>query len=596
MTKRSILFFCCAVFVVNTPAFSDSHQNVARFLPEDVAFYGTLNSPSKVIANLTSIVDSELPSLEEAADLLLLTDLTDGTKRVFDSTDLGVDLLDADSIHLVVFESRAEIGSFAILIDQGQTELEVSESLARLIFRFITQVVDNGLPNNAHAGQLQEVMAKWESTLSVKSEGRWTVIASNDRLTSKLVAQLSKDQSVSKNLASNRRFQLSSSTSLGDSFLQFYVSPFQARQIALSANIEREHIWDKKKRDEIPWIGSSMRLDVMDDSLVVDMKTVVAATAPLTGENRYWNFYRPIKDYPVLWDDVHTVLGKCVDLEAWNDLAKRELDKVYGDGTFARYHDNPVAAFRTGLSRPKLGALSFSMMDSKNRRNLRLFKISEGTSDETIMGYLDSYFPALQKNRTQGGYETSYTQTEFNNIPGWWSHELKEESTVERGDGGLLLPDWVAVGCASQIKEIADLESGCARINNRTVLHNKVMSVSDRMGFAVAPHEIEYYRSQTVSAELRAYVSRTLHRIFPVGWNISEKSRQRGLEEERVRRKMTRPQLFGLYLTGLIDAVAKHDLEYIKVISVSVDRSRLEIGNTFTLTKSNADLKTPEEK
>jgi len=591
MIKHSLVLFCCSLFFSAAPAIADTHENVARFLPADVAFYGTVDSPAEVVANLTSFVEAELPTLEEAADLLLLTDLTDGTKRAFDSSDLGVGVLNAESIHLVVFNSRTDIGAFAILIDKGQQQFEISESVAQLVFRFLAQIVNNGLPNNAHAGQLQEVMSKWESTLNVSSAGRWTVVASSEKLATELANQISSDQPVTKNLASNRRFQASSLTSLNNSFLKFFVSPFRARQIALSINFERETVWDRKKRDEIPWVASSIQLNLVDDSLTIDKKTVIAATVPLAGENKYWEFYRPIEQFPVLWDDVHTVLGKCVDLESWNGLAKQEVDNVYGKGTFARYNDSPVSAFRTGLSRPKLGALSFSIMDFKNSKNLRLFKVSDDTTHDVIMGYLDAYFPALQKNLAIGGYDVTFAKSEFKGFTGWWSKEIDGEGPPEeQGNGALVLDDWVAIGTFTQLLEVADLDTGEVRVYEDSELGDKIAAISKRMKFENGPHEFGFYRSKAVSGEMRGYATRLLQRVFPNGWHTSQKSRERGLEDVNVRKKMTRPQLLALYFTGLVDSYAKHNLEYIKVDSISTDKSRFEIGETFSLTKSNANL------
>lgn len=591
LTKRLFILLCCYLIFSASPAIADTHENVARFLPADVAFYGTVNSPAEVMATLLSFVDTELPTPEEAADLLLLTDLADGAKRAFDSSDLGLGVLNSESIHLVVFDSRTDIGAFAILIDKGRQPFEISESVAQLGFRFLAQVVNNGLPSNAHAGQLQEVMSKWESTLDVSSAGRWTVVASSKKLAVQLANQIVDDRPAVKNLASNRRFQKSLLTSLNESVLKFFVSPAHARQIAVSVGFENETVWDRKKRDEIPWMASSVQVSVADESLIVDKKTVVAATVPLTGNNKYWEFYRPIEQFPVVSGDVHTVLGKCVDLESLNSLAEQELDNVYGKGTYDRYKNSAVSAFRTGLSRPKLGNLSFSIMDFENSKNLRLFRISDDASHDEIMGYLDAYFPALQKNLAIGGYDVTFAKREFKGFKGWWSKEIDRDGPpAEQGYGGLVLGDWVVIGTFAQLLEVADLDTAKVQVHETSELGNKIAEISRRMKFENRPHEFGFYRSEAVSGEMRGYAKRLLQRVFPNGWQISQISRERGLEDFNVRKKLTRPQLLALYFTGMVDSYANQQLEYLKVDSISTDNSRFEIGESFRLTKSNDNL------
>ena len=130
MTTWTIVCIFC--FIGKSSA--ETHEEIAKRLPADLAILATLERPDLVIEEFLTGLDMEPERLREFSELLLLTNPTDGTERQLNGDgkfDPG--LLSAQSFHFVVDNSREKVGDVAILIDRGDLELKLTIKYLSLI-------------------------------------------------------------------------------------------------------------------------------------------------------------------------------------------------------------------------------------------------------------------------------------------------------------------------------------------------------------------------------------------------------------------------------------------------------------------------------
>ena len=620
--KKIIAVLLISICFVETGSncVGEEHKKVARYLPADIAVLATLQSPQSAFDTLLSIANVDFSQLNEASELLLLTDPSDGSVRNAQPMNLA-QLLKAASIHWVVFDSRDQIGEFAILIDCGSEEIQLNHDTGTLLIRFLSQLFENQMLGQQKASAaLLEALTRWESTLSLKTADKWIVVGSSDQVTRQLSTRLDDEAELDSSLANDRGFQNSTLCMLEGACLDCYISARNAKQLALSLGYEKQNLWEKKFRDEIPWIALSIRLSSDQEEFTIDRKTIIAATMPLSGHNCFWKFYRPIEEFPPLTPSADIVIGKHVLLDQWNQLAKETFDDVYGADTYSTYADNPVSAFRTGISRPQLGNLSFSIMDLDNPPNTRLFKINADAPRDTISSYLDTYYTALEENKRLGGYyQAKYRKTKIHGIEAWWiddsqatssepqssetdtieSHEAEDTDPQElnrqetkasaTGEGAILLDDWVVIGNHQGLDELMDWGPPSAiRTDETTDIESTIQRTSRRLGLDKSPHEFEIRYADAVRSDIEFTVQNFLYYAFPVGWDISPEASQEAKHNSEVRARLSRPQLLGFYLIDTLNGFSHNELLYSRVESIT-DANRMVIGESLYITPSKAE-------
>lgn len=614
-TLTAVCTFIC-VYCFSQISLAESHEDIAKKLPSDLAILATLEQPDVVIEEFLSGLGMEPERMREFSELLLLTNPTDGTQRKLKGDDkFDPGLLSAQSFHFVVDNSREKVGDVAIIIDRGDLELTVTVEYAKLYVRLVSQIWNHNyqIRRVPVPFDLQDLLSTWESTLTVVEGEKWLIIATSDSFAKEMKNGLISAPPKS-SLATNRNFGNSVAKQFDDAFLSCYMSHRDAKRILIATGYAKEELWDKEALNEIPWVSTSFRLFSDDDQFQIDRKSVMASTSPLQGDRRYWEFYQPIEEFPPIPPTVESVNAKGVKLEEWHQLAKKIYPEVYGKGVYESYESNPLLAFKTGISRPRLGNLKYEIWDhsSGTPQQVILYKVESGTPEDTVLGYLKAYYTAVQDS-SKNYYDMNYRLTEVKGLTAWWTDKVDpksggggaggegaedagSEKGVDKGDldakkeddpkekvstamGAVVIDGWVVAGQEHVVDLVTDFETGSFREQPENICKKAVDAALKRFDFENT-HYFEYKTNSAVKQDFN-FLNTLLYRAMPVGWAVRNKVFDEAKKDPSVLDKFTRPQKLRFYLETSMEKLTEQKPVYLRVDSFSDRLTRQVFGESW---------------
>lgn len=615
-----VLFVCLAL--TNIAQSQDAEDYLAERLPKDVSFIATLDQPSTQLEKFLRGIDLPEDSVNEMVELLLYTNPTDGTQRVredgnHEPRNSGLELfLNANAIHFVLTESRDRIGNWVILIDRGDSKTTISVETCRLWIRVISQAWnhDKLIRQYVILPDFEEALGKWDMTVHVESKDRWVCIGSNKSTCDSLIQAANSDMPVSGNLAQDRSFQSYRKSRLNDAFFSSYFSVRDGKRLLVSLAMANESNWRQLGYDEIPWMGTWMRSVDSEGSFRIDRKTVQAATIPLSGKHQFWAFYHPLETFPPLPEGVQSVAGKHVDLEGWHTTAKRIYPDLYGKGVYEEYEQNPLAAFSTGISRPKLGNVKFDLWiqleQKKQPESVVLYDFANGTDPEVIMTYLSDYYSgviaAVKRNLMVADYQRSTVEGN----PGWWTESMRRDTSFDadgddgpgpedaknfgngedsggknfHGNGSILIDGWVIQGNRLAIDRFVEWDSPARLVDTG------VQECEEMIRDCASHFEFDtFYGFQLQQASqldiFAAKLQKLLYRAIPIGWAVRNGVFEEAKTNPEIVDSFSRPQKLRFLLESAIDNIRSRNPKRIQIDAYDKGLTKSLTGESWIFDK-----------
>ena len=405
-----------------------------------------------------------------------------------------------------------------------------------------------------------------------------------------------------KQFGANRSFLASVAKQFDDSFLSCYLSHRDAKRILIATAYAQEELWDKEALDGIPWVSTSLRLYHDDDQFRVDRKSVMASTMPLEGDRQYWEFYQPIEEFPPIPATVESVNAKGVNLEQWNQHAKKVYPEVYGEGAYEWFENDPLRAFRTGISRPRLGNLTYEIWDPSSgaQQYATLYKVDRETPQDTVLGYLKEYYTAIE-DWDKRNYDMNYRLTEVKGLPAWWTDKhnprfdfrgvgaevdaKKEEPKEKRStaQGAVVIDGWVVAGQEHIVDLVIDFDTGGFQQQPEKTYEKAVDAALKRFDFK-STHYFEY-KTDSAVAEDFDFLNRLLYRAMPVGWGARNNVFDEAKDDPTVLDRLTRPQKLRFYLETSLEEMIELKPRYVRVDSFSDRLPRQIYGESWVFQK-----------
>lgn len=621
-----VLFVCLAF--TNIAQSQDAEHYLAERLPKDVAILATLNQPSTQFADFLRGIDLPDNSVREMVELLLYTNPTDGTQRVREDektvtrdSDFEL-LLNANTIHFVLTESRDRIGDWVILIDRGDSKTTISVETCRLWIRVISQAWnhDKLIRQFVIPPDFEEALGKWDMTVHVEAKDRWVCIGSNKSTCDSLIQAANSDVPVSGSLAQDRSFQGYRKSSLNNASFSSYFSVRDGKRLLVSLAMANETNWKQLGYDEIPWMGTWIKLVDSKDNFRIDRKTVQAATIPLSGKHQFWAFYHPLETFPPLPEGVQSVVGKHVDLEGWHKTAKRIYPDLYGKGVYEEYENHPLLAWQTGISRPKLGNVKFEFVVQRDKEQrpegVVLYDTTADSDAQTIMGYLELYGVAMNERAKRVFEISDYKKTEVEGNAAWWTEYVKKDpksvkfrSSATAGASGnaevdhqrevtaenkpqansaagcILIDGWVIQGNRLAIDRFVEWDSP-ARLVETGAKDCEVMIRDCASHFEFETfYEFQLQQESELDVFFVTKLQRLLYRAIPVGWAVRNGVFEEAKTNPVIVDSFSRPQKLRFLLESAIDNIRSLNPKRIKIFAFDRDLTKSLTGESWIFEK-----------
>ncbi len=605
---------------------AEDHSVVAKFVPTDTAMLGSFQYPADTVQNFLEACGSDETQLGEVLDLILLTDPTDGTERRKSAeTDVISFLANTTSCHLAVLNSTNELGDFALLFDRSDSDCKISNEFASLLIQVVAQFAKRRITPYSD-NQFHTYLTRAQNNLTAAEHANWLVIGTSEDCVSEIMSSIKKGRKTS--LANNRSFQASCNSSLKNSNCEFYVSFRSCKSFLIALGFENEKGWERKAMDEVPWQSYSAKIDQNGDDFYFDWKQMSAATMPRTGDSKLWEHYTEITEFPPLTDDAVLVRGKGVELEKWHAQSKLNYQETYGDKAYATYESNPLIAFQTGISRPKLGGMQFDYWDGTYQPGqLVLYKIDESADRDEILNYLEIYYREVER-QSQDELRVDYNLTGIKGVDAWWSdifednvatesdspqfsdvesgeveneapHEASEsEVNIEelkkdpscwlQGDGAAVLDRWVAIGSRRKVDGIVDWDQQRLRDDESAQkLKSEILTIHSRFGENRRPHIFEFKRGRAIQEDLSEF-SELVHQTMPQGWVMRQSDYQNMKSNLDLVPEYSRPVQLRFHLQQMVDHFCRN-AKLVKVECFSNDMSKKVVGQTIILSQSDSE-------
>lgn len=585
-------FVCFAI--TNVARSQDSEAYLAQRLPNNVSLFATLDQPSTQLNRFLQGIGLPEASIREMVELLLYTNPTDGTVRVRDSgnaeantSDFGV-LLNAKSIHFILTESREKIGDWVILIDRGDSDSIVSVDTCRLWIRVISQAWNHNKLTRQFVipPDFEEALGRWDMTVHVEAKKRWICIGASKESCEVFLQAVDSEVPVDKSLAKDRTFQSYRVSGFYNASFSSYFSVRDSKRLLVSLAMANESNWRQLGYDEIPWMGTWMRVVDSRDNFRIDRKTVQAATIPLSGKHQFWAFYHPLETFPPLPEGVQSVTGKHVDLEGWHKTAKRIYPDLYGKGVYEEYENHPLLAWQTGISRPKLGNVKFEFVVQRDKEQrpegVVLYDTTADSDAQTIMGYLELYGVAMNERAKRVFEISDYKRTEVEGNAAWWTEYVrmnprsmgaaaglgssdsdiapegeendKGESQIDSAAGCVLIDGWVIQGNRLAIDRLVEWDSP-ARLVETGVKDCEEMIRDCASHFEFGTFYGFQLQQESQLDVFATKLQKLLYRALPVGWAVRIGVFEEAKMNPEIVDSFSRPQKLRFLLESAIDNI-----------------------------------------
>ncbi len=603
------IFLVCVVSTLCNTGRAEEHATVAKFLPRSTAVYCSIQNPSRTVDELSELCGVPDEQIYTLLRQVTQTNPSDGTQRNFsgtglDSTDLDFEF-NVNSIHFVLTNSREELGNAALLIDRGDNRRPIKKEFISLMIRVVSQAYfsrSSLLRSNVDVSKTGIALSQWEDSLEAIEFGDWIVFASNKSFANALENRFENPSSFKDSLASSNAFKASLRHNLKDHFFAGYLSYRKAKQVMLAFGNANEQHWKDFFLDNIPWVSTSVRLSNNGTTWGIDRKRVVAATVPSTGESTFWKLYQPIKTFCAVPDGVDIARGKCLKLEQWNNLTRDSYPGIKDTELYDIYAKNPLVAYETGISRPRLGSLQFEFWDMKKGESLKILEVEAGTEDSVIFNYLDKFYTAVDEGSRRNQYITKHRRTEILGNPAWWTDSIKKSDTLasrpmnsnEResdkqtlsenelsdGSGAIFFNGWVAQGQLSILEPLVDSDDS-TRLRMADIETEKVVSRAMSIFNMDNVHYFEICRHDAIQSEWETFLDQVLSHAIPVGWSTRTNLLDEAMKNEKVYNKLIPLHKFRIEFRKIFAQLGALQPSCIEVESINNDCTRRIYGKSY---------------
>lgn len=621
MTKCLVFFLQTCLygsFLLQTRQAQEDALTISRRLPHDSALLVSIPNSGKRLDLLISRMLQSPESVDVFFDLLQHTNWSDGTELDLagnsesqsseqrDSMESVTDFVrQTKSIHFVTDSWRAKIGDWAILIElpenARQIELQSCVVYSRFWLRFLALLGDSrymhsSSPAKLFSASLTSEIGKWETTVSVRQQGRWICVGSTDDHCQRILTGIteSTEQQVQDSLFARREFKYWIANTVPNVDVQMFLLTSDAVKLLEGFQYVRgENAWRSDGYNETPWFGYWWQWHNDRDEFVIEQVRNRAATSPPSGLAVYWPSFKKLDEFLPVPDDAVSVSGRHLDLVQWNDIASREFDVTSGEGSFQRYQNNTLVAFRNGSLRPMLGHVQFEYVfnPERNMRRTQLlsvYKVEPSASRQVIEQQISRYYEAMNEQAKRASFDANYEQRTIDGRTAWWTEHYRTDPEIKRflqergtpfneaeesATGAIFFGDYLVSGREDIIRQVVDWSvTAELQVNGTTEYIKPLKALSDRYGVPDI-HSFRIDNSEKVTYDILQFGRTNIWNHLPLP-SVNAVAREYVEKNPELLKRLSHTQRIALLRDRFYEYVSQRDPKYFEIEGYDVARTR----------------------
>lgn len=321
-----------------------------------------LDEPDNFVDELKA-VDESFGSLLELADDLVQPDQPGIDRKSSEGESLRL-LLDASAAYFVVEDCPTELGDFAVILEvNSEFDTKGKTALVRNCISFLCKyLIQNATPSGTTKSHLVEHLERLNDALVSKNSDNWTVIASSNSFLDSIMNRLVSDDAsrASRGYLEARNYFRPAAD------IKISRDTRSAKTLLISLGYFTRESWARSGAENIPWVATSISLAKNSGKFLCEFESTSASTLPLSGTNKMFGIYQPIKTYPAVPSEAIGYSIASFDLGSLTEFNKSEFDNLYGVGLLKRLHADPIAKLEMGVGRWALGVNTLATPPSKS--------------------------------------------------------------------------------------------------------------------------------------------------------------------------------------------------------------------------------------